>query len=248
MGRSRGTLTQKGRNGRASHALYATWPALYSTRGHGRRPSRCGTLRPRAGAPASEGRTGTVGREDTDHPVQSAPTCRETQRRVAGGGVPWGTARKQLRTSWKRLTAWCKSNRHLRWPVLFTRLNAKLRGYSNESGVHGNAATLQACFTSAIRILLKWLNRRSPRHGSPWPGSNEVLERFTVARPRSVGRPQTRQAPLTTSANLRKRGWLKRAVRANRTPGSVRGPSGTWRSYRDGTALEAHLQGDNNGR
>jgi hypothetical protein len=31
MGRSRGTLTRKGRNNRASHALYATAPALYST-------------------------------------------------------------------------------------------------------------------------------------------------------------------------------------------------------------------------
>ena len=31
MGRSRGTLTQKGRSGLASHALYATAPASYST-------------------------------------------------------------------------------------------------------------------------------------------------------------------------------------------------------------------------
>jgi hypothetical protein len=31
MGRSRGTLTRKGRNGLASHALNATAPASYST-------------------------------------------------------------------------------------------------------------------------------------------------------------------------------------------------------------------------
>jgi hypothetical protein len=44
--------------------------------------------------------------------------------------------------------------------------------------------------------LLKWLNRRSQRHRYTWPGYTAVLERFTVARPRIVGRPQTRQAAL----------------------------------------------------
>ena len=35
---------------------------------------------------------------------------------------------------------------------------------------------------------------------------------------------------------MRKRGGLKSPVRENRTPGSVRGPSGNRRSYRDGPA------------
>lgn len=35
MGRSRGTLTRKGRNGPASHALDATAPVFYSTRVRG---------------------------------------------------------------------------------------------------------------------------------------------------------------------------------------------------------------------
>ena len=104
------------------------------------------------------------------------------------------TARKKLRTSLQRFTAWCKEHRHLRLPVLFQRLNAKLRGYYNYYGVHGNAASLKEFFNKAIRILLKWLNRRSQRHSYTWQGYNEVLERFHVARPRSVGRPKTRQA------------------------------------------------------
>jgi RNA-directed DNA polymerase len=106
------------------------------------------------------------------------------------------TARKKLRTSLKRFTAWCKENRHVRLPVLFQRLNAKLRGYYNDYGVHGNAASLQEFFNNAIRILLKWLNRRSQRHSYTWQGYTAVLERFQVARPRIVGRPQTRQAAL----------------------------------------------------
>jgi len=69
------------------------------------------------------------------------------------------TARKKLRKALKRFTAWCKENRHLRLPVLFQRLNAKLRGYYNYYGVHGNAASLKEFFNSAMGILLKWLNR-----------------------------------------------------------------------------------------
>ena len=108
------------------------------------------------------------------------------------------TARKKLRTSLKRFTAWCKEHRHLRLPVLFQRLNAKLRGYYNYYGVHGNAASLKEFFNKAMRILLKWLNRRSQRHSYTWPGYTAVLERFQVARPRIVGRPKTRQATLKT--------------------------------------------------
>jgi group II intron reverse transcriptase/maturase len=108
------------------------------------------------------------------------------------------TARKKLRASLQRFTAWCKENRHLRLPVLFQRLNAKLRGYYHYYGVHGNAASLQEFFNKAIRILLKWLNRRSQRHSYTWQGYIAVLERFKVARPRIVGRPKTRQAALTT--------------------------------------------------
>jgi group II intron reverse transcriptase/maturase len=108
------------------------------------------------------------------------------------------TARKKLRTSLKRFTAWCKEHRYLRLPVLFQRLNARLRGYYNYYGVHGNAASLKEFFNKAMRILLKWLNRRSQRHSYTWPGYTEVLERFQVARPRIVGRPKTRQATLKT--------------------------------------------------
>jgi RNA-directed DNA polymerase len=108
------------------------------------------------------------------------------------------TARKKLRTSLKRFTAWCKEHRYLRLPGLFQRLNARLRGYYNYYGVHGNAASLKEFFNKAMRILLKWLNRRSQRHSYTWPGYTEVLERFQVARPRIVGRPKTRQATLKT--------------------------------------------------
>jgi RNA-directed DNA polymerase len=143
------------------------------------------------------------------------------------------TARKQLRTSRNRCTAWGKAPRHLRLPVLFQRLNAQRRGDSNDDGVHGNAARLNECCNNAIRILLKGLNRRRQRPSATWHGDTAVLERFHVVRPRIVGRPKTRQAALTAAADLRKRVFLKSPVRENRTPGSVRRRSGHWPSYRD---------------
>jgi group II intron reverse transcriptase/maturase len=104
------------------------------------------------------------------------------------------TARKKLRTSLKRFTQWCRENRNLRRGVLFARLNAKLRGYYNDYGVPGNSAGLKQFFSQAIRILKKWLDRRSQRRSYNWAGYTERLAPFNVVRPRIVGRPTTRMA------------------------------------------------------
>ena len=118
--------------------------------------------------------------------------------------------------------------------MVFARLHSKLRGYDNDYGVHGNTASLQQFFNRAIRLLMKWLKRRRQRRGSNWHGSTEVLKYFKVERPRIVGRPRPKKAALMAEATMRKRVCLKSPVRENRTPGSVRGRSGNWPSYRDG--------------
>jgi hypothetical protein len=105
------------------------------------------------------------------------------------------TARAKLRTSLQRFTQWCQENRHLRLSVLFARWNTKLRGYYNYYGVHGNSLSLKQFFDGALRILLKWLNRRSQRRSYSWQGFTAILERFKVERPRLVGHLKTRKAP-----------------------------------------------------
>lgn len=102
------------------------------------------------------------------------------------------TARKKLRGSLSRFTEWCRENRHLKRKELFAQLNVKLRGYYNYYGVSGNSASLQEFFTHAMRILLKWLNRRGQRHSYNWAGFRQALEHFQVIRPRIVGRPRAR--------------------------------------------------------
>jgi len=104
------------------------------------------------------------------------------------------TSRKRLRNSLKQFTEWCRVKCRRGHEELFRELNAKLRGYYNYYGVVGNYASLEQFYTSAIRILYKWLNRRSQRRSYNWTGFRELLEHFRVERPRIVGRPKTRRA------------------------------------------------------
>ncbi len=107
------------------------------------------------------------------------------------------TSCKKLRASFRRFTEWCKKNRHLKARVLFKGLNAKLRGYYNYYGVHGNFASLKQFYDGVIRILFKWLNRRSHRRSYNWTGYKEMLDHFKVEQPRIVGRPKMRRAAST---------------------------------------------------
>jgi len=143
------------------------------------------------------------------------------------------SARTQRRTSLQRVPAWGQEHRHLRRPGRCQRRHAQRRGYDHSDGGPGHAASLQACCNQARRMVLQWRKRRSPPHRDTWPGSPAVLERCKGARPRLVGRPQTRPAALTAYADVRKRVLLQSPVRENRPPGSVRGPLGNRRSYRD---------------
>jgi RNA-directed DNA polymerase len=151
------------------------------------------------------------------------------------------TSRQKLRNSLKRVTDWCKEQCRYRLQDLFRELNAKLRGSYHYYGVHGNAASRHEFFTCVIRILFKWLNRRSQRRRYTWTGLRDLLHHFRVERPHLVGRPPPRLAAGRASAGLRTRVCLQSPVRENRTPGSVRGRSGNWPSYRHDACRRQNL-------
>jgi group II intron reverse transcriptase/maturase len=96
------------------------------------------------------------------------------------------TVRGRLEASLKRLTQWCRKNRNLRLRELFRKLNAKLRGYYNYYGVVGNYESLAQFFYRGMRILFKWLNRRSQRRSYNWDGFTALLEHYQVEKPRIV--------------------------------------------------------------
>ena len=94
------------------------------------------------------------------------------------------TSRKKYRASLKNFSEWCRKNRHLKMTCLFRKLNAKLRGYYNYYGVIGNFESLSDFFWHAMRILFKWLNRRSQRKSFNWMGFDELLKYFRIEKPR----------------------------------------------------------------
>jgi hypothetical protein len=63
------------------------------------------------------------------------------------------TARKRLSNSLKRVTEWCRQNRHRRLREQVQLLNAKPRGYNNYYGVSGNSAKLDEFFYQVRRII-----------------------------------------------------------------------------------------------
>jgi group II intron reverse transcriptase/maturase len=160
--------------------------------------------------------------------------CRWGRDRAGKPHLKRRTSRKKLRNSLKRVTEWCQEKCRDRRKDLVRELNAQLRGSYHYSGVNGNSASRHEFFTCVLRILFKWLNRRSQRRSYTWTGFRDLLHHFRVERPHLVGRPPPRLAAGRASAGLRKRVCLKSPVREHRTPGSVRGRSGHWPSYRDG--------------
>jgi len=108
----------------------------------------------------------------------------------------WGTSRKgkdmmkrrtsrgKLRASLQRFTLWARQCRNFRLRKIFRLLNAKLRGYYNYYGVIGNFASLQKFFFQAVRILYKWLNRRSQRRSFSYATFNQITEFYHIEKPR----------------------------------------------------------------
>lgn len=94
------------------------------------------------------------------------------------------TSRKKYRAALANLEAWCQDHCRLPKPVLFAKLNRKLRGYRNYYGIRGNYESLSDYYYHAKTTLLKWLNRRSQRHSYTWPGFRALLNDFRLDKPR----------------------------------------------------------------
>jgi len=94
------------------------------------------------------------------------------------------TDRKKYRAALANFKAWCQESRGLRKPVLFAKLNQKLKGYWNYYGLRGNYESLNDYLQDIKRILFKWLNRRSQRHSYNWTGFIALIDDFKLLKPR----------------------------------------------------------------
>ncbi len=94
------------------------------------------------------------------------------------------TSPKRMRLSLARLTEWAKKQRTRPVQQVMLLFSSRLRGYYNYYGVRGNAASLWKYHKAAMKILHKWLNRRSQSRSYGWRGFYALVEHFRVARPR----------------------------------------------------------------
>jgi hypothetical protein len=97
------------------------------------------------------------------------------------------TSRKKFRKRCQELKTWLKTVRSQLpvkqwWPVL----KAKLQGHYQYYGVSGNMRGLTRYYYIALRLVQKWLNRRSQRRTFPWPRFLAYLRHYPLPRPRIV--------------------------------------------------------------
>ena len=99
------------------------------------------------------------------------------------------TSKKKYKQAVSKFADWIKKYRNKRITWIFKRLNMKLRGYYNYYGVIGNMKRLLDYFNGVVRLLFKWLNRRSQRRSYNYKGFRELCNYFKVLRPRIVEKP-----------------------------------------------------------
>jgi len=101
-------------------------------------------------------------------------------------GVKKRTAPKKLRKSIMNFTEWCRTIGSMSKRQIFKKLNAKLRGYYNYYGIIGNYKSLGEFYYRIMKILFKWLKRKSFKRRLRWEKFNRYLEIYKVEKPRIV--------------------------------------------------------------
>jgi hypothetical protein len=98
------------------------------------------------------------------------------------------TSRKRLRRSLRRTKDWIKKNRGLKLKAIMKTLKSKLRGYYQYYGVIMSSHSLWAFYNQAMRIVFKWLNRRSQRRSYNWGQFTRLWAYLQMPKPRITER------------------------------------------------------------
>jgi len=104
--------------------------------------------------------------------------------RRGGWAVKRKTAKDRFNRAMKRVTEWCRHNRHLPVRDQHRGLILKLKGHFQYYGIAGNSRGLQRFLYHVARAWRKWLNRRSQRGNMPWDRFNRLLNCYPLPFPR----------------------------------------------------------------
>jgi group II intron reverse transcriptase/maturase len=95
------------------------------------------------------------------------------------------TAMKKFRAKIKDMNIWLKQIRNLVptkewWKIL----QAKLRGHFEYYGVSGNSPSIKKFYSLALKLVHKWLNRRSQKKSMSWSKLYNYLTLYPLPQPR----------------------------------------------------------------
>ena len=94
------------------------------------------------------------------------------------------TRRKKFNTSLKKMNGWLKAVRNrVKTREWWKIVSAKLRGHFEYYGISGNYASIKNFYQLALRLIFKWINRRSQKKSMNWSQFREYLKRFTLPPP-----------------------------------------------------------------
>ena len=94
------------------------------------------------------------------------------------------TSKKRLRSKLKGLTEWIKASKDReKMKVLWKTFASKVRGHFQYYGVSHNIQGIKQFLHEAVRIMFKWLNRRSQRKSFDWERYRQFIANNMLPRP-----------------------------------------------------------------
>lgn len=97
------------------------------------------------------------------------------------------TSRKKYVAKCKEMNAWLKKIRNsVKTKEWWKTLIAKLRGHFQYYGVSENYRCIKRFYVHVIKLVHKWMNRRSQKRKMNWERFNAYLEHYPLPRPKIV--------------------------------------------------------------
>ena len=95
------------------------------------------------------------------------------------------TRRKKFNLSLKKMNSWLKAIRNrVKTRVWWKIVSAKLRGHFEYYGISGNYTAIKDFYQLALRLVFKWINRRSQKKSMNWKQFINYLKYYPLPLPK----------------------------------------------------------------
>jgi len=95
------------------------------------------------------------------------------------------TRRKRFSLSLKKMNGWLKAIRNrVKTRVWWKMVSAKLRGHFEYYGISGNYTAIRDFYQLALRLIFKWINRRSQKKSMNWKQFISYLKYYPLPLPK----------------------------------------------------------------